>query len=469
MRSRRYEAPAIGLIQMVAETTPRVWRTIRFRITAIATAAVALVLVATAWALIAVQQQRSIASLDATLVQRATEHETALGERGTLDQVGDDAFGQVATADGEVLLASGEAVDLTAPVTSPPIGTSAFRTLTLADEDDLDVYRVLAQRFELAGEAAILYVGTGTDEAEESSGILRVSLLIAVPTLVVLIALLVWWLVGRTLAPTEAIRARVDSMDWGDLASRVPVPAGDDEIARLAHTMNRMLDRIEGYATRQQRFVGDASHELRSPLTRMRTQLEVDLAHPPEESRAARESLLEEAIGLQRLVDDLLYLAKADEGAHVMTRRPVDLDDLALREARRLRANGRVRVDTSGVSAGLVVGDSDQLARVLRNLGENAERHAATTVTFTLTETESVVRLTVGDDGPGVDPIDRERIFERFGRTDEARDAETGGTGLGLAIARDIVEHHGGSLSAEAPRTGAVFVVELPRSQNNGP
>jgi signal transduction histidine kinase len=225
-----------------------------------------------------------------------------------------------------------------------------------------------------------------------------------------------------------------------------------------------MLSRLERSVDRQQRFVADASHELRSPLTRMRAELEVDLAAGPDGvARDRLESLREEVMGLQDLVEDLLHLARADAADIPLRAEPVDLDDVVLREGRRIQAGGRVTVDLSGVSAAQVTGDPAQLTRAIRNLADNAERHAAARVTFTLSETSSSAVLAVGDDGPGIPPEHASAVFERFGRVDLARSRATGGSGLGLAIAREIVERHGGALVLDpAHHPGARFVMTLP-------
>jgi signal transduction histidine kinase len=228
--------------------------------------------------------------------------------------------------------------------------------------------------------------------------------------------------------------------------------------------MNAMLDRVEEANQRQRRFVADASHELRSPLTRIRSEIEVDLAHPESaDADATERSVLAEAIGLQHLVDDLLHLARSDDGAGELARGPVDLDDLVLREARRMRERGRVEIDTTGVSAAQIDGDAAQLSRVVRNLAENAERHAQTRVRLAVVEQPDGAELTIADDGPGIPPEHREMVFERFTRLDGARTREAGGAGVGLAIVRDIVERHHGTVTVDdEPGGGARFTVHLP-------
>jgi signal transduction histidine kinase len=268
----------------------------------------------------------------------------------------------------------------------------------------------------------------------------------------------------------EAIRAEVAAISGSELDRRVPIPPGEDEITSLAATMNEMLDRLERAAERQQRFVADASHELRSPLTRIRSELEVDLADPAgADLEATHRSVLEEAAALELLVDDLLHLARSDAGHQHLQLAAVDLDDLVLREASRLRTETPLTVDTSAVSAAQVQGDRAQLGRVIRNLGDNAARHARSAISVTLGERDGEAVLTISDDGPGIAPTEAPRIFERFTRTDEARSRGVGGTGLGLAIVKDIVERHHGRVTLEdGGGTGACFVVRLPTAPDDG-
>ncbi len=249
-----------------------------------------------------------------------------------------------------------------------------------------------------------------------------------------------------------------------DLHRRVPEPTTADEIGRLARTMNAMLARLEDSTDRQQRFVADASHELRSPLTGIRAQLEVDLAHPERADWEATErDVLDDAIRLQRLVDDLLALATADASALDESHRaPVDLDEIVLTEARRLRSRTTHHVDTAGVSGAQVEANADQLVRAVRNLLDNAARHARSTVTVTLPRD----RVRRRDDRRRRRPghpgrASASSVFERFTRLDDARTRDRGGTGLGLAITREVVTAHGGTISI-TNTPGACFTVVLP-------
>jgi signal transduction histidine kinase len=224
-----------------------------------------------------------------------------------------------------------------------------------------------------------------------------------------------------------------------------------------------MLARIEEAAARQRRFVADASHELRSPLSAMRAQLEVDLAHPAgAEWRTTEREVLDETLRMQLLVDDLLVLAQSDTDKLPLRRERVDLDDIVIEVARPIQARNRVTVDLSDMSSGQVLGDADQLRRVLRNLLDNAERHATKVVRVQLHETDGTVQVAIIDDGPGIPRHERAHVFERFARLDRARARDHGGTGLGLAIAREIVAAHDGTLTIPHSPKGTTFLVTLP-------
>jgi signal transduction histidine kinase len=289
-------------------------------------------------------------------------------------------------------------------------------------------------------------------------------LLVVVPLMIALVALAAWYFTGRALKPVEAIRREAESITGTTMDRRVPEPDTDDEVGRLARTMNAMLDRLETSAQKQRQFVSDASHELRSPLASIRTNLEVALHNPnradwPEVAQRA----LAEDVRMEDTVSELLDLARLDEAegpAPLDTLPDVDLDELVLDDTVQQR---RVPVDTGRVSAGRVHGRRDQLQRVVRNLLDNAARHASSTVAVGLVTDDGVVELTVDDDGPGIKPEDRELVFERFTRLDDGRARDAGGLGLGLSMVKAITEHHGGSVVIEdAPIGGARLRVRLP-------
>ena len=308
-------------------------------------------------------------------------------------------------------------------------------------------------------------MGTTYDVVAESAATLISALAWIIPVLVLALGALVWWLVGSTLRPVEDIRMEVAEIGATDSSrERVPRPGTDDEIDRLSMTMNEMLARLESSVGRQQQFVADASHELRSPLTRLRTELEVDLAETTDSGeRETLSGLLEEVVGMQRIVEDLLFLARSDAGKSDGAFQRLDLDDLVLQEGRRIQSHQRVEVDLSTVSGAHVTGDAGQLTRAISNLMDNAERHARSRVKLSLEESGAEAVLAVEDDGPGIPLQHAEMVFERFARLDEARTAATGGTGLGLAISREIVERHHGSLSLlPSDEGGARFELRVP-------
>lgn len=226
--------------------------------------------------------------------------------------------------------------------------------------------------------------------------------------------------------------------------------------------MNEMLERIESGQAAQRRFVGDASHELRSPLATIISALEVGVAHPElPQTELTQDLVLPEAHRMQSLIDDLLMLARADERGMLLRRQDVDLDDLAAEQIRRLDT-GAVRLQ-SNLRPARVLGDPAALARVLRNLLDNAVRHARSLVQVAVWQQDAAVLVTVGDDGPGIPAGDRARIFERFVRLEEDRSRAAGGSGLGLAIVAEIVAAHGGSVTAgERDGGGTVMTVQLP-------
>ena len=286
------------------------------------------------------------------------------------------------------------------------------------------------------------------------------------PIVLLVVGVVAWLLVGRSLAPVEAIRGEVEEISSTELHRRVPTPGGTDELARLAATMNEMLGRLERGQSRQRQLVADTSHELRSPIASIRQHAEVALAHPERTTVSElAETVLAESLRLARMVDDLLLLARADERTLALERRSLDLDDLVLDAARALRGHGHLEVDATGVSGGRVRGDPDGLRRVVANLAENAARHARGRVAFSVVEEGDEVRLRVEDDGPGIAPADRDRVFERFVRLDAARARDAGGSGLGLAIVAELVKaHEGSAVIGESALGGTMVEVRLPRA-----
>ncbi|WP_434097971.1 sensor histidine kinase [Streptomyces sparsogenes] len=279
--------------------------------------------------------------------------------------------------------------------------------------------------------------------------------------LVLFVAALTWLLVSRALRPVAAIREEFTEITERDLHRRVPVPKARDEIFRLARTMNATLDRLHQAMTRQRQFVADASHELRNPIAALRTQLELALARPSRTDwPSAVHKALQDTERLQAVASDLLLLARLD-AQEPPPRSPVDLAALASEEVR--RHPGTVGAGDEDARPAVVHGSRVQLSRLLTNLTDNARRHARATVSVGVRVRDGMVEVSVDDDGPGIPEPDRERVFERFTRLDDARARQDGGSGLGLAIAKDIARAHGGTLTIHSsPRGGARLLLRLP-------
>ncbi len=378
---------------------------------------------------------------------------------------GDENLVQVVDSTGRVVASSANLRGAARISTLEPAadGYSTRSEVQIAQGDG--PFRVVARRVATNSGVYTVYVAGTLEGVDESTSSLIRLLAFGLPALLLLVGATTWIVTGRALRPVEAIRREVEEIGAEDLHRRVPEPTTEDEIGRLARTMNAMLGRLEDATERQRRFVADASHELRSPLTGIRAQLEVDLAHPERADwQGTERDVLDDTVRLQRLVDDLLTLATADASAlDASHRESVDLDEIVLTEARRLRSRTTHRVDTSGVSGAQLVGNADQLVRAVHNLLDNAIRHATSTVTVTLHESDDAAVLGVADDGPGIPPDQRELIFERFARLDHGRARDHGGTGLGLAITREVVAFHGGTISTDcANGRGACFTVSLP-------
>lgn len=433
-------------------------RTIRFRIVALAVAISSGLLIGVSLLMATGLRWQLTDNLDEGLNQRADTIAAVVSDTlPTQLSADEDLLIQVVDSNGVVLSASSNLAGA-GPITSLRPGIRNVSNVPGRTE----AFRVLVREISSGSAQVTLIVGVNSDDVTDPVRILTRLLAVAVPAVVLVLGALTWWLTGRTLRPVEKMRRELAEITGTNLGRRVAEPATGDEIDRLAHTMNETLDRLEGAIRRQQRFVADASHELRSPLTRIRAELEVDLATgEPSDPIRTEQSVLDETLHLQQLVEDLLHLARGDDGIVDSDFRPVDLDDIVLREARRLRERGRVAVDLKGVAAAQTIGDPHQLARAVRNLFDNAERHAASTVTVGLDEGEGRVLLTVSDDGDGISREDRDVIFERFTRLDDARARDAGGTGLGLAIVRDIVRRHHGTVKLDN-RAETRFMVELP-------
>lgn len=453
----------------------RLFRGVRWRTTAAATLAVAVFLAIAALAFTFAQRQQLEGAITEAAQQQAADIAAQVAQDGAgaslATGAGDQSLVQIIDADGKVLAAS-PSVEGEPPVVDArpdPEATSTIRSATLPVGEG-EEFVVVALGVTGPDGPVVVLVAESLELVGQSTAVVVTLLLIGYPVVLLGVAATSYWLAGRALAPVEAIRTRVAQVQGtSELDARVPVPEGDDEIARLAVTMNAMLERLESGSDRQRRFVGDASHELRSPLATIRAAHEIAALHP--ESRdwtATSRDVLAELDRLDHLVADLLLLARVDEHGLRVRSVDVDLDDLINQEADRLRKLAKLTVTVTAPPV-RIQGDPLQLARALRNLADNAARHAEGHVDLSLRIRGDNVEVAVEDDGPGIGEADRERVFERFVRLDESRTRASGGTGLGLPIAREISAAHGGSLHVEAGHRGARFVLMLPYAATSTP
>ncbi|MEU2511249.1 sensor histidine kinase [Streptomyces syringium] len=359
---------------------------------------------------------------------------------------------------------------------------------------------VVVRATPVPGEERYVYALTVLNDVDDATHAIALGLLGGAPPLIALAAAIAWAVTGMALRPVTAIRTELAAVTASELDRRVPDPAGGDEVAALARTVNATLDRLEQAVARQRQFVADASHELRNPVAAVRSQLEVALAaaarpdHRAGDGTTCRKdcradratdrptsgavecptsgavrAALADTVRLQHVAADLLLLARLDARLPTGNGEPVDLALLAAEEAARRPAT-RVPLTVTAVAPAPMRGRTGQLERLVANLVDNALRHASARVEVSvfLDETAGQAVLEVADDGPGIAADQRERVFERFVRLDAARDRESGGSGLGLAIAREIAHAHGGSLVVASGGGGARLVARFPLPDGPG-
>jgi len=449
---------------------------VRASATGLATAVVAGALVVGGLLLVVLVHRSLVSGLDVAGYTQA-RNVAALAGSGrlpaTIATTGDEsAVVQVVDQAGTVLSASGNVTGDPAVVATAPTRRTA-RAVTIAGLPIADAgqsFRLIAVPVDLPRGPGWVYVASSLGQVDASVTRVGTLLVAGLPLLVVVVAAATWRAVGHALRPVERIRRCAAAIGAKGLGEGVPVPVARDEIARLAVTMNQMLTRLQDAALRQRQFIGDASHELRSPLAALQAQVDVALnCHDEDSAGDVLRHVQRQARRMGLLIDDLLFLARADERVEPATSgEPVDLDELVLAEIGRLRDAGGPAVELAGLAAARTTGSARDLARMLRNLGDNAVAHAQRTVALSLNRESDQAVIAVSDDGPGVPPADRERIFERFVRLDQARSRSqnaAGGTGLGLAIAQQIVQAHGGQIAVTDRvdgKTGAAFIIRLP-------
>ncbi|HEX5562110.1 MAG TPA: HAMP domain-containing sensor histidine kinase [Nocardioidaceae bacterium] len=323
--------------------------------------------------------------------------------------------------------------------------------------------RAKAWPVDVPGGRQTVVVAQQVGDIQHSQNVLKVALLVTYPLLLLALAAIAWRVVGAALRPVEALRSSAERISDAEQDARLPVPPSSDEVHALAVTLNSMLDRLADARARQRAFVADAAHELRSPLASMRTQL--DVSRRLEGPTPVTDDLLADVQRLSVLVEDLLLLARLDAAGSGADPVPATAVAPLVAEVSRRYATARVPVTASGTGPGRadVAVRADDLRRALVNLLDNAVRHARTAVQVGLRADGPLVVVEVSDDGTGIPAADRDRVFERFTRLDDARDRDAGGSGLGLAIVRQIAQRSGGDVHLdEAPGGGLRARLVLP-------
>lgn len=445
-------------------------RSLRARITIVATTLFACAVVGGAIVLITVLRMVLINGIDASASKTGADIATLVRRNNTPTTLlsGSGGVGYVQIVDSrDAVVTSSPGADASLSMLSPrqlaAERTGGHRTISGQWAGTDAALRVTAVP---VGSETVL-VGTSLGRVDQSVHVLRIVAVILSPLGVLVMGLATYWIVGRTLHPVAGLRKGAEEITAADLADqRLPVPDAQDEVQRLAVTLNAMLDRIDVATKRQRTFVGDAAHELRSPLASLRVQLEVAQRLPPEDWNATLRDSLADVGRLEQLVDDLLAMARLDESGGVLRHRElVELDVLV---ADTVAEYGRARVPVTADTAPMIVdGDPNGLRRVLVNLTDNAVRYAASGVTVSMsagehTAGQATVQIEVVDDGPGIPAHERQRVFDRFYRVGGSRSRESGGTGLGLPIVREVVRAHGGSVRLADNQPGLRAVVMLP-------
>ncbi|MEV4248985.1 ATP-binding protein [Streptosporangium canum] len=444
------------------------WRrkSLRFRLTAVASVALGAALMLSAYVMISVLGRSLLATIDDSIYQRARDT-VSLADADRLPD-------EMTSPDGTLL----QVVDSAGRITHATTGTDRLVPLLNAGEraaaigqgqarfldgGPYGIPHLLRVRVLSADRGLTVIAARPFSEVQTSITTAGHVLVVGTPLLLVLLGGASWMIIGRTLRPIAALRRGAEEITDTARSRRLPVPEAHDEVHSLAITLNDMLARLEKADTRQRALVSDAAHELRSPLASIRLQLEVALGHPHgQDWQETAEGVLEDTMRLARLAEDLLALARLDERGGAPSRRePVELDQLVPQTVERYGEAVTVKI---GDGAIVVAGAALDLGRVLVNLVDNALRHTDAPVAVELRAEGADAVLTVTDDGPGIPEPDRERVFDRFTRLDSARSRDEGGAGLGLAIVRETVHAHGGAVHLEDARPGLRAVVRLPLS-----
>ncbi len=458
-------------------------RSVRARTTMGAALAVCLLVLLSGIAIERLVAREIRAAADATLEDQAVDRAQLLGtgaDPATLvNVIGDEVLAVVLAPDGTVLAAQGTPLDMAAELTAlePGLSTISITLIEADDEEDEDEAphtETVRAAVAVADDGARVVVGNENEGVTGAINAVRALLLIGGPLVAIAGAAVAWLVTGRALAPVDRLRRDLDAVTRA--GGRVTEPATDDEIQALAEATNDVLTRLDAQSSTRRRFVADASHELKSPIANARVLLDTDDGADP---GRLRQRVTGELDRLQSLVDDLLFLARTDETV-APEPAPFDLDDVVFDEAERLSTLSTIAIDANGVQPARVMADRAEVARAVRNLLENAVRHARSTVTVAIAavapgddrdggrddgglDGAAAWAVVISDDGPGIPEADRDRVFERFTRLDHERGRITGGTGLGLSIVAAIAVRNGGRATVgEGVEGGARFTLAVP-------
>jgi len=442
-------------------------QSLRARLTLLATALFSIAVATGAILVLVLQRYALVRVLDTSAAKTAADIAREIHAHPGLRVVAPTTAGagsvQVLDRHNDVVAASPDADPTKSTLTASQLAEARSGAhFDITDPNTGGQLRVLGHR--AGGRTVVVY--TDLSRVDDALRILTRAAVIGGPIAVLLVGLSTYFVVALTLRSVAALRhGAADISAAGLSGQRLPVPGAQDEINRLAVTLNTMLDRIERSTSRQRTFVGDAAHELRSPLASLRLQLEIAQRLGPEQDWPLLiGDVLVDVDRLDRLVEALLTLARMDETGGPATLEPVRLDELAAAVAGGYD-HARVPVTVDAPGPATVAGDPDGLRRVVVNLVDNAVRYAESGVTVAVTPDARTVTLTVTDDGPGVPAEERERVFDRFYRVEESRSRESGGTGLGLPIVRELVRAHHGTVQLDARPDGGSglhAVVTLP-------
>lgn len=434
----------------------------------------AVVLLGSATLVLAVHRNQLISSLDQTLELQVADRVRLL-EAGNPPEslttaLQEESLVWIGTLDGTPVAQGGQL----RLVDSPPFPRWFQGTVEVEVQveevkpDEREVERTtLRLSSGLAEGGFVVLAGAESETIDKAIGDLATIFAVALIPLSLAAALLAWYLTGRTLHPVEAIRSQAEAIGGATLDERVPVPDGKDEIHALAETMNSMLDRIESHDRSLRQFTADASHELKSPVANLRALVDTSHVTGPE-WETLKGTLVGETDRLASLVENLLYLALDDAGHVSNTEHAVELDEIVFAEASIIATTHDKNVDLSDVQPATISGSATEIAQLVRNLLDNAARHAKSRLKVGIDST-SPLTLRVGDDGVGIGEADRERVFERFTRLDDARARDAGGSGLGLAIVRRIANRHDATVEiGESDLGGAEVIVRFRGETSEG-